>query len=152
MNSGELKGFSPEPHTPWTGRGPWSPHVSPIVWEWGQDTHVPLGWKDTPHKEACPTSTSPWWEETKFHKTTGWSPTTQAAIASPGIGQQRKCLLPQGPRLTSFPNNHLPECLLMVTPIPFQKSLNPFPGVPTIIKRSAWVHFLEKRMFGFIPT
>lgn len=56
------------------------------------------------------------------------------------------------PKAHLVPNNHLPECLLMVTPIPFQKSLNPFPGVPTIIRRSAWVHFLEKRMFGFIPT
>ena len=141
MNSGGwVERFSPEPHTLQAGKGKRLMFFSLL--ESGvrpKHKHVPLDWKDP--LGVCHHHLT-LWEETKFHKSTGRSLTTQLVPAplflNQGPESKRKSLPPQRPRLASFPNNHFLQWLILEASISFQKSLNPVTKVSTITKRPAF--------------
>lgn len=130
-----------------------SPHVPCSHHCLRQNTHVPSGWKDPPSPAPRPVlpvyflgGKKPSSTRAQANPPSSWLPLPPCSWIRDWSAQEVP--LPQGLRFTSFPNNHLPKHLLMGTPIPFQKSLDPVPGVLTIIKWSAWVHFLKTRLFG----
>lgn len=139
-SGGWVERFSPEPHILEAGKGKFPMLLSLL--ESGvrpKHRHVPLGCKDC--LGVCHHHL-PLWEETKFHKSTGRSRTTQVVPAllflNQGPESKGKSLPPQSPRLASFPNNHFLQWLILGASISFQKSLNPVPKVSTITKRPAF--------------